>query len=218
MGALIRYNLAAVLHGQRYVAPLLFFGIVLSVFTVNDSGLLTNTYVVSASVLLISMCWLTVTIVNHEDPVRRAIQSVTAGGSQRVLAAEVILAVLAGVLLTVVGLIFPLLVGNHAWGGADLAAGLLAQLTCLFTGVAIGVVCSRLVVPRPGYSLLLALVVVIALPITPWLPPINPVMTLLSGSRPAAELLPMLSVHLVVSIVLAVACTAVTRYVATRRD
>jgi hypothetical protein len=218
MGALIRYNLATVVHGQRYVAPLLFFGIVLSVFTVNDAGLLINTYVVAASTLLVSMCWLTVTILNHEDPVRRSVQSVTAGGSGRVLVAEVVLALLAGVVLTAVGLIFPILSGSHRWGGADLAAGLLAQLTCVFTGAAIGVVCSRLVVPRTGYSLLLALLVVIAVPLTPGLPPVNPALKLLSGSRPAGDLLPALGVYLAVSIVVAAGCVALTRYISVRRD
>ncbi|GAA1609898.1 hypothetical protein [Actinoplanes couchii] len=218
MVALIRYQLAAVVHGQRYVAPLLFFGIVLTVFTVNDGGLLTNTYVVSASTLLISMCWLTVTIVNHEDPVRRSIQSVTAGGAGRVLAAEMLLALLSGVVLLGFGLAFPILLGQHRWGGADLAAGALAQLNCAVTGIAIGVVCSRLVVPRPGWSLLLALVVVIAVPLIPGLPPVNPVLTMMSGTRPAAEMLPTLTVHLAVSILVAAGCVALTRHVASRHD
>ncbi|GGM47341.1 hypothetical protein GCM10011608_35140 [Micromonospora sonchi] len=218
MGALIRYNLAAVVHGQRYVAPLLFFGIVLTVFTVNDSGPLANIYVVSASTLLVSMCWLTVTILNHEDPVRRSIQSVTAGGSSRVLVAEVVLALLIGVGLTVVGLIFPILSGSHHWDGSGLAAGVLALATCLFTGIAIGVLCSRLVVPRTGYSLLLALVVVIAVPLTPGLPPVNPALRLMSGNRPAGELLYPLSGYLVVSIVVAAGCIALTRYISVRRE
>jgi hypothetical protein len=218
MGALIRYNLAAVVHGQRYVAPLLLFVIVLSIFTINDSGALTGAYTVSASCLLVALCWLTVTIVNHEDPVRRAVQSVVAGGSGRVLLAEVLLALLFGVVLAVVGLIYPIVSGDHTWGAADLGAGLLAQLTCVFTGTAIGILCSRLVVPRPGYSLLLALVVVIALPLTPGLPPVNPMLRLMSTDRPAGEMLGPLGVYLVVSIVLAAGCVALTRAVSVRRD
>jgi hypothetical protein len=218
MGALIRYNLAAVVHGQRYVAPLLLFLIVLSVFTINDPGALTGSYTVSAGCLLVALCWLTVIIVNHEDPVRRSIQSVVAGGSGRVLLAEILLALLFGVALTVVGLIFPILSGKHTWGPADLAAGLLAQLTCVFTGVAVGILCSRLVVPRPGYSLLLALVVVLAFPVTPHLPPINPMLRLLSTDRPAGEMLGRLGGYLAIAVVLAAACIAATRYISVRRD
>jgi hypothetical protein len=85
--ALIRYYLAATVHGQRYLAPLLFDIAVLCVFTINDSGPLVGSYVVSAASLLLTACWLTVTIVNLEDPVRRAITLVAAGGAVRVLAA-----------------------------------------------------------------------------------------------------------------------------------
>lgn len=218
MGALIRYNLAAVLHGQRYVAPLLLFIIVLSVFTVNDPGALTGSYTVSAGCLLVALCWLTVTIVNHEDPVRRSIQSVVAGGSGRVLLAEVVLALLFGVALTVVGLIYPILVGKQTWGLPDLVAGTLAQLICVFTGAAVGILCSRLVVPRPGFSLLLALVVVIALPLAPGLPPVNPMLRLMSTDRPAQEMFGPLSLYLLISVVLAAGCIALTRYVSVRRD
>ena len=115
MGALIRYNLAGVLHGQRYLGPLLFFIIVLSVFTLNDPGALTATYVVSVGSLLITMCWLTVTIVNREDPVRRAIQSVVSRGSGRVLLADLLLALLFGAALTGVGLVLPIFTGTHVW-------------------------------------------------------------------------------------------------------
>ncbi|MFI5932046.1 hypothetical protein [Actinoplanes sp. NPDC051494] len=217
MVALIRYNLAAVLHGQRYVAPLLLFAVVLSVFTINDSGALTGSYTVSAGCLLVAMCWLTVTIVNHEDPVRRAIQAVAAGGAGRVLLAELLLALLFGAVLTVTGLIFPIVAGRHRYGPADLGAGALAELTCVCTGIAVGVLCSRLVVPRPGYSLLLALVVVIAVPLTP-VPPVNPVLKLLSTARPAGDMLGPLTGYLAVSVVLAAACVTLTRFLAARRD
>jgi hypothetical protein len=218
MIALVRYQLAALLHGQRYLAPLLLFLIALSVLTINDQGPLTGSYAVSAGSLLIAMCWLTVTIVNHEDPVRRAITGVTAGGSGRVLLAEILLSLLAGALLTGVGLVFPIVAGQHVWTGADLAAGLLALLTSVGAGTAVGLLCSRLVVPRPGYSLLLALVVVIALPITPGLPPVNPMLRILSGSRPPQDQLAALGGCLAIAAALLVVCAGCTRLIAVRRD
>jgi hypothetical protein len=214
MGALIRYNLAAVVHGQRYLAPLLVFAIALSVFTINDQGPLTGSYVAAGGSLLIAMCWLTVTIINHEDPVRRSISVVLAGGSSRVLAAKVLLALLAGSALALVGLIFPIFSGRHSWTGTDLEAGLLALLTTVFAGVAVGVLCSRLVVPGPGYSLLLALVVVIALPLLPGLPPINPMLKTLASSRPPADQLAPLAGDLLISVALLAICVAGARFVA----
>ena len=218
MIALIRYQLAALLHGQRYLAPVLLFLVALSVLTINDQGPLTGSYVVSAGSLLIAMCWLTVTIVNHEDPVRRAITGVTAGGSGRVLLAEILLSLLAGALLTGVGLVFPIVAGQHVWTGEDVAAGLLALLTSVLAGTAVGLACSRLVVPRPGYSLLLALVVVIALPITPGLPPVNPMLRILSGAHPPRDQLAPLAGCLAIAAVLLVAAAAGARLVAERRD
>ena len=218
MGPLIRYLLAALVHGQRYIAPLLLFIVALCIFTINDGGALTNTYVLSAGSLLITMCWLTVTIVNHEDPVRRSMSVVNAGGSGRLLLAETLLALLIGAVLIVVGTIFPILSGNHVWTHADVEVGVLAQLTAVCAGTAVGLLCSRLVVPRPGYSLLLALVVVMALPLTPGLPPINPMLRLMSSAAPPADQLAELAGHLAVAVVLLAACAAATRLIAERRS
>jgi hypothetical protein len=134
-----------------------------------------------------------------------------------VLLAEVLLALLIGVALTVVGTIFPVLSGHHEWTAADVVAGVLAQLTAVCAGVAVGLVCSRLVVPRPGYSLLLALVVVIALPLTPGLPPINPMLTLMERESPPAGQATTLTGYLTVAVLLLAACWAGTRWVAARR-
>jgi hypothetical protein len=180
--ALIRYYLAATVHGQRYLAPLLFDLAVLSVFTINDAGPLIGSYVVSAASLLLTSCWLTVTIVNLEDPVRRAITLVAAGGAMRVLAAEAGLAVLAGVVLIGVGTIFPIVSGSHSVTPGDVVVGILAQVTTAAVGIAVGLLSSRLVVPRPGYSLILALVVIVAVPLTPGLPPVHSMLRLMSSA------------------------------------
>ncbi|MET0494554.1 MAG: hypothetical protein ABW000_15640 [Actinoplanes sp.] len=218
MTALIRYHLAATVHAQRYLAPLLFYALVLTVFTVNDQGPLAGSYVVSAGALLLTMCWLTITILNLENPARRAITVVTAGGAGRVLAAETLLALLAGAVLIGVGTVFPILSGEHVVTAAEVGVGVLASAVTTCMGIAVGLVCSRSVVPRPGFSLLLALIVVIALPLTPGLPPINPMLIELSSAEPPADQLPTLAAYVALAAaVLALAFTA-TRYVAHRRD
>jgi len=214
--ALIRYYGAATIHGQRYLAPLLFDVAVLCVFTINDAGPLIGSYVVSAASLLLTACWLTVTIVNLEDPVRRAITLVAAGGAGRVLAAETGLALLAGVGLIGVGTVFPIVSGTHSVTFGDIAVGVLAQATTTAVGIAVGLLCSRLVVPRPGYSLLLALVVIVAVPLTPGLPPVHSMLRRMSapGAVPVAPFV----ADAAIAAVILVCAFAATHHVAVRRD
>jgi hypothetical protein len=215
--ALIRYYLAATVHGQRYLGPLLLDLAALSVFTINDAGPLTGSYVVSSGSLLLTACWLTVTIVNGEDPVRRAITMVAAGGPVRVLAAETGLAVLAGVVLIAVGTIFPIVSGSHTVTSDAVAAGILAQVTTSAVGIAVGLLCSRLVVPRPGYSLIAALVVIVAVPLTPGLPPVHPMLRLMSSASGTVPLGP-LGLDAAIAVLVLIAGFAVTHRIAIRRD
>lgn len=218
MVALIRYSLALMLHGQRYLAPVLLFIATLATFTINDGGPLAGTYVVCAGAVLICSCWLTVTIVNAEDPVRRSITIVNAGHSRRVLLALINLALLLSLALTSVGMVFPLVSGRHVITAAGLLVGLQAQLTCGSVGIAVGLFCSRLVIPRPGYSLIVALVTIIAVPLTRGLPPINPMLRLMSSDRPAAQQIPSIAGYLAVGVVLLLISGFVTQFIAARRD
>ena len=218
MTALVRYYLALTVHAQRYLAPLLLHATALTVFTVNDAGPLTGSYVVVAGSLLLVTCWLTVTIVNLEDPARRAVTLVTAGGAGRVFTAEVALSLLAGVALIAVGTVFPILSGRHEVTAAAVGVGVVAQATTVGVGVAVGLICSRLVVPRPGWSLILALVVIVAIPLTPGLPPVNPMLRLMSSDRPPADQLPPIAIGLAVAVALLAASAVATHRIALRRD
>jgi hypothetical protein len=164
------------------------------------------------------MCWLTVTLLHHEDPVRRAVTAVAAGGSGRVLLADVSLALLLGVALTAVGTVFPILSGRHEWTAVEVVVGVAAQGTAVLTGVGVGLVCSRAVVPRPGYSLVLALTSVIALLTVRGLPPVNPVLRQMAGTRPPVEHLVPVAVGLLAAGVLLTACVALTWSAQIRRD
>ncbi|WP_175430406.1 hypothetical protein [Streptomyces hawaiiensis] len=82
---------------------------------------------------------------------------VSTGSHLRVLLATVGTATVWCLLLTAAGLVLPLMFATHTPGLADLALGAAAQLTCAFTGMAIGQVCSPLVFRRQGYALVLAL-------------------------------------------------------------
>lgn len=218
MIALMRYQLATMLHGQRYLAPVLLFLALLSVFTINDQGSLSNIYVVCASAVLVCTAWLTITLLNAEDPVHRAITIVNANGSRRVLLAGVQLALLLGLALTAVGTVFPLESGRHPVTGAGLLLGVEAQVVSSCVGVGIGLLCSRLMIRRSGYSLIAALVLVAAVSLIPGLPPVNPMLRLMSDDRPAATLVPAVSGFLLVGVLLLAVTVIATHAVTTRRD
>lgn len=109
-------------------------------------------------------------------------------------------------------------VGRNVVTAAGLVVGLEAQLACVCVGVGVGLLCSRLVIGRPGYSLVVALILVMVLPLTPGLPPVNPMLKLMSNGRPAAELVTPVTGYLAISVVLLLVAGTVTQLVAERRD
>lgn len=218
MTALVRYSLATVLHSQRYLAPVLLFLAALAVGTSNGSGPIVPSYALCAAALFICSAWFTVTLLNLDDPISRAITVVNAGRSRSVLIAAVIAASLGSLLMAVVGLVFPLLTGDHQVSGTDLVVGAEAEVCCALTGIAVGLVCSRLVIRRPGYSLLAALALVMIMLLVRGLPPVNPMFRLMSGDTPPADLVGPITGYTAVALALLLACAAVTQYVATRHD
>lgn len=219
MSALVRYTAANVVLSQRYLPPVLLFLAFEFVFTgADDNGPLPPAYAVGAAGVFVCGVWLTIVAVNAEDPVQRSITAVNAGGSGRVLLASVWVALVACLVLGIVGLGYPLLTGHHVITVSVLVLGALAELTSACTGVAIGLLCSRPVVRRTGYAVLGAVAAILLFLLVPGLPPVNPVFRLLAGTRPpAAQLLPV-ALFGAVSVVLAVASTVLTRHVAQRKD
>ncbi|HEX3592291.1 MAG TPA: hypothetical protein VHV74_21940 [Pseudonocardiaceae bacterium] len=218
MTALVRYTVANVLLSQRYLPPVLVFFALMAVFTAADGGPLGPDYAVSAAAVFICGTWLTIATVNAEDPTQRTITVVTAGGSGRVLTASAVVASGGIALLGVVGLLYPLTTGQHDIGPTVLILGLLAELTGAGMGVAVGLLCSRLVIHRIGWSVLVALTAILGFLLVPGLPPVHPVFVLLAGDRPLHEDMAPVAGFAALSVALAVGATLVTRFVALRRD
>lgn len=219
MIALIRYTFATVVHTQRYLAPLLLFMGLMGVLTVNGSGPLPPAYASSAGALFVCSTWLTVALMSLDDPTQRAIVVVTSGGRPlRVLLAAIGTALLSCLVLMVFGLLFPLWMGSYDVTTADLVLGVEAQLTCALVGIAIGVLCSRLVFKRQGYALVAALALVMGALFAKGMPPVNRLFTLMSTTPDAAELLAPTSGMLLISAVILAVFTAVTQFVAARRE
>jgi hypothetical protein len=216
--ALVRYTLANVVLSQRYLPPVLLFFVVLVVFTGADSGPLPPVYAVSAGAVFACGTWLTIVTVNAEDPTRRAVTVVSAGGSGRVLAASVWVAFVWCVCLGVVGLLYPLAVGHHRAVPAAFALGSVAELTGACTGIAVGLLCSRIVLRRAGVAVLAALAAIFAFLLVPGLPPVRSVFLLLAGGRPASAVLAPAIGFAAVAVVLLVGSSVLTRFVARRKD
>lgn len=218
MIALVRYTLANVVLSQRYLPPVLLFLVVLVVFTGADSGPLLPVYAVSAGAVFVCGTWLTIVTINAEDPTQRAVTVVNAGGSGRVLVASVWVAFAWCVFLGVVGLLYPLVTGHHRAVPAVFALGAVGELTGACTGMAVGLLCSRIVLRRTGVAVLAALAGIFAFLLVPGLPPVRSVFLLLAARRLGSTVLAPAVGFAAVAVALLVGSSVLTRFVARRRD
>ncbi|GAA2252056.1 MULTISPECIES: immunoglobulin domain-containing family protein [Kitasatospora] len=218
MIALIRYSFATVLHTQRYLAPLLLFTGLMGVLTANGSGPLPPAYASSAGALFVASTWLTTALIGIDSPVQRAIVVVGSGRAAKVLAGSIATVLISCLFLMVFGLLFPLWVGSYHVRPADLLLGVIAQLTCTLTGIAIGLPCSRLVLRRQGVALLLALALVMGFLFTHGVPPVNRLFRLMATSTDSTALLARSTGMLAVATALCLASACATHYLTSRRE
>ena len=218
MTALVRYMLAGLGASQRYLPPALLFVISVVALTSGGGASLVPSYSAGALAQFICMTWLTVVLVNAEDPVQRAMTTVAAQGSFRVLFANVWAAVLVSVTLMVFGLAYPITVGAHPVTTSAVVVGVVAQLTGGLSGIAIGLLCSRLVMPRLGYALFTAFGMVLVVLLVPWVPPINPMLRILSSDPETNNLLPPLGIYAGISVAILAVSMALTQNIAERHE
>lgn len=218
MTALYRYLMASVLLSQRYLPPTLIFLAAMAVGTTSDNGPLQSSYAFCVLAMLVCTTWLTVSIVNHEDPTQHKITLVMIGSSLRVLAITVTVVLTWCVPLVVVGIVYPIVTGKHVVTAGDLVVGAAAQVGAAMIGIAIGLLCSRLVIPRIGIAMLTAAAAILAVLLLRWISPIRPLMTLLSDGRtPGGTAVPLTLLTAVAAAIL-IAAVFATRTLADRRD
>ncbi|CAM5468047.1 hypothetical protein STENM223S_05077 [Streptomyces tendae] len=217
MIALVRYLSTVLLLSQRYLAPLLLFIGLVAVLTSSDAGPLTATYASVAGAMLPCSVWLTMALIGLEDQAHRSIVVVSTGSHLRVLLATVETAAVWCLLLTAAGLVLPLMSGTRTPRPADLALGTEAQLTCAFTGIAIGLVCSRLVFRRQGYALVLALGLLLAALLGKGVSPVNIMLTHLQNASDSTDALVPTGVLLAVAAGFSVVGAAVTHAITLRK-
>jgi hypothetical protein len=218
VSAFYRYLLTSVLLSQRYLPPTLIFLAAMAVGTTADNGPLQSSYSFCVLAMLVCATWLTVSIVNHEDPTQRKITLVMIGSSLRVLAITVAVVLTWCVPLLVIGLAYPIVLGKHAFTIGDLLVGAAAQLGAAMIGIAIGLLCSRLVIPRVGIATLTAAAAILATLLIRWISPIRTLVTVLSNNHtPTTAALPV-TLLTALSATLLLAATLATRSLADRRE
>ena len=191
---------------------------VVGISSSNDSGPLPPVYGLCAGALCVCATWLTIVVIGMEDPTHRAILIVSSGDSRRVLAASVSVAVISCSVLSVIGLMLPLLVGTHTAGISDLVLGFEAESTCAAVGISIGLLCSRLVIRRQGYALILAIGPVMAVLLVRGLPPINVLIRLMVNGTASEALISPAGGLLAIAFVVLVSSSIATQFIATRKD
>ncbi|RSN14982.1 hypothetical protein DMC63_25130 [Streptomyces sp. WAC 05977] len=185
MLAMTRYYLALLGHSQRYLPAILAYLAVNTVLYTDPKSPLLPQYGISAGSLLVVSCWLTIAMLDVEDPVQRL---VTFSHARRWRS------VLGGATLAVFGCAAVLIIVTLAWSGlrsggfpiGTLALGAAAHALCALFGIAIGLPCSRLLVPRIGWSVLAAIFALAAFLLVKWLPLANPLLRALTSQQPLA--------------------------------
>ena len=158
MLALLRYTLSDTFHAQRWVAPVLIMGVVDAVVSAQ-AGLVLPTYAIVATALLFLGTWLTVVIVNNEDPVQQTITETCAGNRAKVRLAKLLLSFALSVLLGFVTMVPPIFLSSDGVRIKDVVAGACAQVIAALAAVGLGALCSRPVVRRHAWSVLLGFLV-----------------------------------------------------------
>ncbi|MFI6300816.1 hypothetical protein ACIBCH_02980 [Amycolatopsis thailandensis] len=183
MLAMTRYYLALLGHSQRYLPAILAYIAVNTVLYTDPKSPLLPQYGISAGSLLVVSCWLTIAMLDVEDPVQRLVtfsharrwRSVLGGAASAVLGC-------AAVLILVTVLWSGLRTGGFTIG--TFALGAAAHIVCALFGIAIGLPCSRLLIPRVGWSVLAAIFALAAVLLVKWLPLANPLLRALTSQQP----------------------------------
>ncbi|MFR9725572.1 hypothetical protein ACL02R_19710 [Streptomyces sp. MS19] len=193
MTAVARYALADYLRTQRCLPPLVAYLGFLAVFHAFPGQVLPG-YGASAAALVPVGAWLTLSLLNAEDPLQGAITLVNARGRRRVLTGKLCAALACLLVLTAAALLWPLAAGGHARFPADPATGLVAHVTCGLAAMAVATCCARPVLERQGYAFSTAVLLCLAVLVSRPLSPANRTIRLLGAAPPgpsAAQTLPL---------------------------
>jgi len=204
--AVTRYNLALLGHSQRYVPGALLFLAVLSIQYTFPTSPPVPEFAVSAATLMIVSCWLTIALLDVEDPVQRLVTLSHARKWWPLITGVVLTVLLCAAAMTVVSETWSVVEHHNGFTGS-LGLSALAHLSCAALGIAIGLPCSRLLVARAGWTVISALVVLGLVILSRWIPLVNPMLSAMTNDKPIEE--PILVATVVCAVVLALSATTV---------
>ena len=213
MRALLGYRLATLARSGRWAAPAVLFVVVVAAATWGDAGPVLPLYAVCSVALLAAATWLGMATVNLEGPAQRGVTLVTAG-YLATMVSHAAAALCGCVILAIIGVAVPLGVGVHTVTPVVLLLGVAGQLGCACVGLGIAMLCCRWVLPRSGYAVLAAVLLVLMSVVVP-ATPVNPMLHALSSNNPSA--LTILSLA-TAGVVVLLGCGELTHHVARRRD
>jgi hypothetical protein len=190
--ALLRYLASDALRAGRWVAPgVLFLIVTVSGTAVGGSAL--GGYGLTATALFPVAVWLTVTVLNSEDPIQALVTTAIVGRPLAVRLAKLAVAFLACQVLCVIGVVWPLLTGHSASAG-EVLAGLVGHELSSLAGVAFGSLLSRPIVSRPAWAVMIGIAVVLVEILVPGFPPVRPIAVAFSDAPEAStSLAPLLA-------------------------
>jgi len=212
----IRYLLADLFKSQRWLPPAFVYLAMIGVLYGGDPGTPLPPYGVSAMVLFPLAAWVTVVLVNNEDPVQRYVTMAAVGGWRRLLLPVIAGALLLTGALVLLATLVPAVIHHHPYALSDVVLGFTAHAISAVTGVGLGVLCARPLIPTTGWSLVAVIgVSLLLLVVANRLPPVGAMAHLLFTDGPVPVAAVLLQVGL--ALVVGAACVAVAYRVGRRR-
>ena len=170
--ALIRYVAGDAVRAQRWVAPPVPF-LVLTVTGTALGGTARGGYGFTITAIFPVAVWLTVAVLNSEDPIQMRITTATVGSLFRVRIAKLVVAYAGCQILAVIGVVWPLLTGHPA-SRSDVFAGVMGHGLSSLAAVAWGSLLGRPVLQAPAWAVVLGISAFLLEILVPGFPPVRP--------------------------------------------
>ena len=184
MLAMTRYYFVLLGHSQRYLPALLAYLALCVILYADPNSPPLPLFGVSAGGLLVVSCWLTIALLDIEDPVQRLVTLSHARHWLRLVTGAILTVLACSLVLTVITEVWSALKSFKVQPSA-LGIGLLAHLACALLGIAIALPCSRLLVHRIGWTVLAAVVTLIVVLLAK-IPLVHPLLHALTDEEPVA--------------------------------
>jgi hypothetical protein len=152
--AVARYYAVLFARSQRWLPPVLCYGVVLAIDSANGDST-ADAFAYSAAFLLPVSAWFTRSMLTAEPPEAAAIMATAAGPARSRLAA-LSAATVYGLVCGAVGALVAIGTGGGTGGTSTALSGLTTEAVCVLLGTAAGALTAPPLVPAAGWGVLLA--------------------------------------------------------------